>query len=70
MAENIVDGHNGVILDVDDPVSAFVDKIKLLQESPGVRKAMGARARITILQKWTWEKIVDQYRYLGVTMNG
>jgi len=67
--ENIVDGHNGFLLDVDAPVSEFVEKITLLRESPGLRKKMGVRARRTILQKWTWDKIVDQYRRLGRTLN-
>ena len=69
LEENIVDGHNGFILDVEAPVSAFVEKITLLRESPGLRKKMGVMARKTILQKWTWDKIVDQYRGVGVTLN-
>jgi len=67
--ENIVDGHNGFVLDVEAPVSEFVERITLLRESPGLRKKMGVRARNTVLQRWTWDKIVDQYRELGVTMN-
>jgi len=69
LSENIVDGHNGFLLDVDAPVSAFVEKIRLLRDSPGIRKRMGVRARNTILQRWTWNKVVDQYRALGETMN-
>lgn len=69
LEENIVDGYNGFLLDVEASVSAFVEKITLLRESPGLRKKMGVRARNTILQKWTWDKIAYQYRALGVTMN-
>lgn len=67
--DNIVDGHNGFLLDIDAPVSDFVEKITLLRESPALRRKMGVRARRTILQKWTWDKIVDQYRGLGQTLN-
>jgi spore coat protein SA len=67
--ENIVDGYNGFILDVEAPVSAFVEKINLLRESPGLRKKMSVRARSTILQRWTWDKVVEQYRGIGRTMN-
>lgn len=69
ISENIVDGYNGFILDVEAPVSEFVKKITLLRESPGLRKKMSVRARNTILQKWTWSKVVDQYRGVGVTLN-
>lgn len=67
--ENIVDGYNGFLLEINAPVSDFVEKIKLLRESPALRRKMGVRARRTILQKWTWDKIVNQYRGLGQTMN-
>ena len=69
LPENIVDGYNGILLDVEAPVSAFVEKIMLLRESPGMRRKMSVRARNTILQKWSWDKIAGQYRALGVTMN-
>ena len=69
LPDNIVDGYNGFLLDVDAPVSDFVDRITLLRESPGLRKKMGVRARHMILQKWTWDKVVAQYRGLGQTLN-
>ena len=67
--ENVVDGFNGFVLEVDASVSEFVEKIKLLQIDPQLRVQMGVRARQSILKKWTWDKVADQYRLLGRTMS-
>jgi len=66
--ESIVDGVNGFILEINAPISEFVDRIDVLKNDEAFRIKMGEEARKTILRKWTWDKIVEQYRRLPKIM--
>ena len=65
--ETVRNGRNGFIFRVDDDGKALLEALRLLKEDGKFRKEMGAEARRTILQKWKWEDIANQYRALGKT---
>lgn len=63
--ETIIDGENGFILPVNASTSEFVAAIQKIKANPELAKELGEKARDTILKKWTWDKIVPQYKNLG-----
>lgn len=67
----VVTRKGGIPLAVKDGVNGFfirprnskeiVDKVSLLLENESLRKKIGERARQTILERFTWEKIAHRY---------
>ena len=54
IAEVIQDGHNGLLYDPAHP-GDFVEKLSALARDPGLRAQLGAEARRTILENYTWD---------------
>lgn len=59
--ENIVDGVNGFLLEVSWDTSQIVPILTKLRDDHALRERMGNAARQTILDKWSWDKIVPSY---------
>jgi N-acetyl-alpha-D-glucosaminyl L-malate synthase BshA len=58
--EIIQDGVNGIIVPAKNPEAIASQLINLIKE-PGLRTKLGTKARETILEKYTSEKIVNEY---------
>lgn len=63
LPEQIDEGKGGFLCPVGD-INAFVDKINLLAESPGLRKEMGSYNREKVLKYFTLTRMVKAYRDL------
>lgn len=63
--DTIDNGQSGFIFDPCDQARGFRMALKTLRDKEDLRRSMGEKARITILQKWKWEFIANQYRALG-----
>jgi glycosyltransferase involved in cell wall biosynthesis len=63
--ETIENGKNGFIFDPCDQARGFRSALKALRDNEELRKSMGRLARTSILQKWKWSFIANQYRALG-----
>ena len=62
--DTVINGVNGVILDVDTPAKKFADVLWQLCQTTSVAKRMGRAARQTILQRWSWPAVLPQYETL------
>jgi len=65
LPETIENGENGFIFDPMDQEKGFPVALKLLREDEKLRKSMGRKARESILRRWKWSFIANQYRALG-----
>lgn len=60
-AQNIIkNGTNGFLIDIGDNIE-LSNKLKFLIENPKLRKKIGENGRTLIEQKYSWDKIVNQY---------
>ncbi|GAG99857.1 unnamed protein product, partial [marine sediment metagenome] len=62
VAEFIIHGENGFLLNVDATPEEFIEILTILKEDPALRKSIGKAARNTILRKLKWSNVADQYR--------
>ena len=65
LVETIDNGQSGFIFDPCSQAKGFRMALKTLRDNLKLRKSMGEKARIAILQKWKWSFIANQYRSLG-----
>ena len=56
----IRDGENGCVMDGFDP-GAWADRICLLAENPGLRRAMGRAAKETVDTRFTWDALAGGF---------
>jgi glycosyltransferase involved in cell wall biosynthesis len=63
----ITDGADGLIIPVDDP-DALAEQLLRLYEQPELRRELGARARETILARYTWAHYRTRVRALYVAI--
>lgn len=63
--DTIENGENGFIFDPCDQSKGFRIALKTLRDNEELRRSMGEKSRIAILQKWKWPLIANQYRALG-----
>lgn len=63
--EVIVCGQNGILVEPNEKM--IVDKLVLLIENRGLRETMGRNAKMTIQDKFTWEKSADNFIKLYLT---
>jgi glycosyltransferase involved in cell wall biosynthesis len=61
--EIIEHGENGIMVDESDPV-AFAAAIESLLNNPGLRQSLGARAYLTVQQRFTHETMGCHYQSL------
>ncbi|WP_159522433.1 glycosyltransferase [Sunxiuqinia indica] len=61
--EIIENGENGFLIDYAD-MNAFADKVEFLATQPEKRKEMGKKARESVIQKFSFEKIMDEWKKL------
>ena len=59
--ENIVDGVNGFLYPVVCSVNQITQILTKLRDNPTLRDKVGAEARRTVLNRWTWGEIVKPY---------
>jgi len=59
--ENIVDGVNGILVDIECSINRVAEELNRLKMSPELRKSLGDNARNTVLEKWTWNKVAEDY---------
>jgi len=59
--EVITSGENGYIVPVDSPVETFAEYINELKDD-NVREDFGKRARKRILQDWSWQTKINDYK--------
>lgn len=65
MPEFIEDGKNGFLIEEKEPTKRFeeyIKKVKWLRNNREKAKAMGLRARQTILDGWTWKHAMEYER--------
>lgn len=60
MPEFIKNGYNGFLVDLN--VESYVEKLKYLNENRDKLKEMGANARKTVEEGWTWKIQAENYR--------
>ncbi len=58
--EIVRDGFNGFLVPTKHP-EAIAERIVELNEDPGLRRRLGEEARRTILERYTAERVVEQY---------
>jgi glycosyltransferase involved in cell wall biosynthesis len=68
VAENVVNGLNGYVVNTENPVEQAITRIKWLKENDELRWDMGAMSRKIIEARWTWEQVVPQYQSLWSLM--
>ena len=66
MPEFIKDGYNGFI--VPREVNAYIEKLKYLKENRDKLIEMGANARKTVEEGWTWKIQSENYRKMFKTI--
>lgn len=59
--ENIIDGINGFLLHPNCSVDQIVPILTKLRDDPALGERVGGAARQTVLDKWTWDKVVKSY---------
>jgi glycosyltransferase involved in cell wall biosynthesis len=62
VAEAIDDGVTGFIVSPDEPDHEFVDRVERILTSPQQRNKMGRRARQVANERFTEDRMVDEYR--------
>jgi glycosyltransferase involved in cell wall biosynthesis len=60
MIDLIDDGRNGYLTEVDD-IDQITQKMRTMVEDPAKTKKMGQAARKKVLEKYSWDKIADDY---------
>jgi len=60
LPELVDDGKGGFLCEIDN-VDDFVEKIKILGESPELRRQMGEYNRQKVLEKFTMKQMVERY---------
>jgi glycosyltransferase involved in cell wall biosynthesis len=61
MPEFIKNGKNGFLIKGRD-INKYVNRLRWMMDSPIKRVNMGKEARKTILESWTWEKVLENER--------
>ena len=69
MPEFIQDGVNGFLLDKRD-VSAYIERLNLLNNDRELLKKMGENARKTVEREWTWKHQAEGYRRMFKSIIG
>lgn len=59
--ESIVDGVSGFLLPVDCSVEQVASALTRLRDDPALRASVGAEARRTVVEKWTWDRVAETY---------
>jgi hypothetical protein len=67
MPEFIIDGYNGFLLD-ERNVDVYIEKLNILNNDRELLKKMGANARKTVEERWTWKKQAENYRKMFKTI--
>ena len=61
MNDFIQNGHNGIILDLDDLKGEVIRELKWLESHRAVLATMQVKAYHTVQHRWTWRHLVPQW---------